>query len=176
MQLSLTSFRTEGLLPVDAGSTSYHRQAGSLRKHMLDVQYDMNVMCCRVSSLHSHSLWPVCVIKLEHLILPPILHHPAQCFLHLQCSWSATFMEKVAARAPLGVRLGCWCAQKCTFADCSIFSAWCLAQSCLWLGTGGNSICSPGHLGVLLGTDERSHRPQGEDSHAVSHTCCGDLP
>lgn len=57
--LSCASFRTEKLSPVNVGSISYHRQAGSSRKHMLKDQFDMRITCCRVSSLHSHSLWQV---------------------------------------------------------------------------------------------------------------------
>ena len=48
-------------------------------------------------------------------------------------------------------------------------------SSCLLWGAGSYSICSPGHVGVLLGTDERSHRPQGEHLPAPSMTHSGKL-
>ena len=59
VQAYFTGSRTEKLLPVNAGSISYHRQAGSSCKHMLKGQFDICFTCCRVSSLHSRSLWQV---------------------------------------------------------------------------------------------------------------------
>ena len=59
VQAYFTSSRPEKLLHVNAGSISYHRQAVSSRKQMLKGQFDMCFTCCRVSSLHSRSLWQV---------------------------------------------------------------------------------------------------------------------
>ena len=76
VQTSFTSSRTEKLSPVDAGSISCHRQAGSSRKHMLKGQFDMRIACCRVSLLHFRLLWQVHIeavttARLDCTLVPP---------------------------------------------------------------------------------------------------------